>query len=438
MKNYILVLSAVLISAVSSFSRETFNLDRAISESMIYISEKLPDGAKVAVLKVQSPNNDLSDYIRVECENYISTNTHLTLADKRGLALILRRKNIENFNDSDEDEILQAARLLGAGYAIFIEFSKRGENYRFFVQAFNAENSDIAGMQSLRVHLDEILADFTGEKYIPPTQQRDVPTQDLTAVKEMLAAIDARLETVPAGTPQVVVIDRARDEEMEMMRREMELLRAAISTAPQQQAVQDTRPRSRVFMSHRFLWATPTMKNVGSAPMRGYEIELGGLKRDKLILSGTSLIAFGDMGYYNDNDWRYDTYEFNMGWGGGIFIAPRVISAGEVFKFVPGINVGFWYYVHDIEHYGEYWDSWSGTFRTGYHYEWADEMLWGGPDFRIMVGYRRVYLDIFYKMQMGVHYQRHEFDYDWWGSFGIKHLWGAGVSFAIGKGNWGK
>jgi len=457
----VFALFALFVLPFSVFSQQVLTIDRAIAESMNYVSEKLSAGAKVAVIKVEAPNSDLIDYINVECENYIANNTNLTLVGRRGLGVILRQRNIEDLNSADEDEILQVARLLGAEYAVFVEFSKRGEQYRFFVQAFDAETADIKGIQAFRVGLDEILADFTGEVFVSPAQQREAPQQDLAAVKEMLAQIDARLGSQPATTPEVVIIERSSDsQELANVKRELEELRTAMSAAVAAQQAQQQKPkgkRSRFFMAHRYMMTTPVDKSMNNNVniMTGYEMEFGGLKRDKLIFTGTALIVMGEG--YNTNSYHYD-YEYgyryynndlNMGWGGGFFLAPRIVNAGEVFKFVPGLNIGYWYYLQEKSYPVERWDSWSSTNRYDSESRWNEEMLWGGPDFRMMIGYRRAYLDLSYKMQMGVcwagdpyyyfnssYMSSPQVYYDYIPRFRMKHLWGIGFSFAIGKGNW--
>ena len=197
---------AVVALPIFAFSQQIITLDKAIAESMDYFSQKLPSNAKVAVLKVETINNDLTDYISVECENYIKDNTPLIPANKKGLESILKQKNIADLNKSNDDEILGVARLLGANAVIFVEFLKRGENYRFFAQAFDAKTAEIKGMQSLRVGLDGLLADFIGEKYVDPTAAKAENKEDIASVKKELEEIKALL----AMQQQQAAVDNAR------------------------------------------------------------------------------------------------------------------------------------------------------------------------------------------------------------------------------------
>jgi len=391
----------IFVLPISVFSQQILTIDRAIAESMNYVSEKLLSGAKVAVLKIEAPNKNLADYISVECKNYISNNTNLILVNEKELEDILlkqylQQRNIDNLNSATEEEVLQIARFLDAEFAVFVEFSKRNDIYRFFVQVLDAETSVIKGIQAFNVRLDEILADFTGEKYIPPAQQ------DLMAVKEKLAQIEAMMErerTIVA--PEVVIIER--DGDLQKLQRELEELRAAIiaTQVPPKKS-------SRFFMAHRYLLTTPVVKGSGNGAMKGYEFEFGGLKREKLIFSGTTLIVGNTPTIEKPG---------SSGGGIGLFLAPRIISAGKVFRFAPGINMGTWTYtVHG-----------------------STEHVLGGPDFRIMAGYRRTYLDISYKMQFGYaeeRIQRQEMglmrSYGVNTYFRIKHLWGMGFVF-MGK-----
>jgi len=191
-KFFVVTLSVVLLP-ILAFSQQILTLDKAIAESMDYFAQKLPSNAKVAVLKMEAPNYELAEYISVECENYIKDNTPLITANKKGLESVLKQRNISDLNKADDDEILNVARLIGANVVVFGEFSKRGENYRFFIQALDTKTAEIKGMLSLRVGLDELLADFTGEKYVAPNVAKTENKEDIASVKKELEEIKALL-----------------------------------------------------------------------------------------------------------------------------------------------------------------------------------------------------------------------------------------------------
>jgi hypothetical protein len=243
---------------------------------------------------------------------------------------------------------------------------------------------------------------------------------------------------------------------MERMRRELDELRVAVTTpapAPAPTArvsEQAAKKRSRGFLAFRSI-ITPSSRGV----LNGIEFEIGGLKRDVLIFSGTSMYVgdpnfrdtYYDDGYYDSWSSSWDTHyyysytyeQYYRGWGGGLFIAPRIVSAQEVFKFVPGLNVGVWTYIKNEVY--EYHDGnrWRYSTLGG-----DTEIYWGGPDIRFMIGYRSVYADLSYKVQLGMRdgVERRYNPFTggtntyYYSRFSARHLFGIGLSFAMGKGNW--
>jgi len=195
-KQMILCFWTAVVLPVFGFGLKSFTLDGAIAESMDYITEKLPEKTKVAVLKVKTLNEELTDYISVECDNYIKDNTSLVLANKKQLPDILKHNNIADLNKASEEDFIKVAGLLGAKAVIFVGFDKQAGNYRFFIQMYDTETKQTNGMLLLPVELDGLLADFTGETYISPEKRREM------AKDEELARVKKELEELKARTSQ--------------------------------------------------------------------------------------------------------------------------------------------------------------------------------------------------------------------------------------------
>jgi hypothetical protein len=191
--------AALVAMPVFVYGQKSFTLDNAIAESMDYFSGRLLPNAKIAVLKVEAPNNELTDYITVECENYILTNTPQTLANKKGLVAILKQRNITDINKAADSDVLSAGRLLGAKAVMIIEFVKRDGEYRFLIQGFDTETSQSKGTFALKVELDAVLADFMGEVYIPPSKNSDAMSlrKELSEIKTELTEIKTLINAQP-------------------------------------------------------------------------------------------------------------------------------------------------------------------------------------------------------------------------------------------------
>lgn len=466
-RKFITVLFAFCLIAYSQ--TQTLTIDEAISESMKYFSAKLTAGMKVVILNFESENKNLSDYIIDESSVFILNNPKLSLVDKSKLPNILEEKNINDLNEINETVALEIGKKLGASSVIFGSISKLGANYRFRVQALSTANGQVLGMQSLNVKEDEILADLLGtgvvlsEKPVPkgsPSRQES-EFNDLSNVRSKGGLGDsqsarARLEAESAarGNPESSqsVNNSNPNIQVIIVKDTVVVIKdaaAAVASAPKEP--QKPQKRSRFFLSNKFQFLEPVGGN--GDVMRGYEFEIGGLKRNKLLFTGTSSFArspdnnryYYDYNYnYNSNNIQYNRAMRSFGWGAGLFIAP-VISAGEIFKFVPGINAGFWYYFQEYDYdynynynYGGYYnDDRSNSSVLSY------ECLWGGPDIRLMLGYKFVYVDFFYKVYFGLssvynpdddYYNNYYYD-SYTVKFRAKNLWGIGFSFIIGRRN---
>jgi hypothetical protein len=410
---------------------------------MQYVSEKLPRGARISVLSINADSRELRDYMVVESENHISNNTFLRLVDKNRRSVALQGKDVDNLSGLEEEELLEIGRLIGAEYVVLGEFSKRGEFYRLVIQLLDVETAEIKGMLSTRVVLNELLADLTGVELAPATPVKN-DSEDLMKVKEMLAQIDAKLES-ERERPQQAAPVRQSDPELEAMRKELDELRATVATQ-QVTLQQQQKKRSRVLMATRTI-ITPAVDSKYGGVLSGVEYEIGGLKRDTRIISGTMMFVSHSSytyGYsiYDSYSGRYEDYsEDYFGWGGGVVFAPRIVPAKEFFKFVPAIEMGYWYYLKNEPY--SYRDNNNNRI---YDTRQDMECYWGGPSFRLMFGYRLVFVDASYRIQFGFrhkgntysyydHYGNYNYDYGYSG-FSTRQLWGIGLTFLLGKGNW--
>jgi len=188
---------------VCVFGQQSFTLNGAIAESMNYVANKLPDKTKVVILKVKAPNTELTEYITVECENYISNNTSLALVNKKSLPDILKRNNIADLYKVEESEIFKVAGLLGANDVIFVEFDKHGELYSFLIRAFDVESAQIKAMLALHVELDKLLADFIGETYISSEKLHEkAQYEELARIEKELEELKVKISTQDTSQSQ--------------------------------------------------------------------------------------------------------------------------------------------------------------------------------------------------------------------------------------------
>ena len=173
--------------------------------------------------------------------------------------------------------------------------------------------------------------------------------------------------------------------------------------------------KSKIFFAHRWQGSLSTEHRQISYFGSGMEFEFGKIQRDKYLITGigsyTRDLKFGG---------EIPPVINLSGGGAGVFIAPVIsfiapaISDESFFKFVPGVELGFWRY-----------DDSEGI-------EKITERLFGGPDIRIMLGYRFIFLDLHAKLYLGYGNDTHD-DFQFDNEFRARFLWGAGLSFIIDK-----
>ncbi|MCL1946807.1 MAG: hypothetical protein FWF51_06610 [Chitinivibrionia bacterium] len=173
--------------------------------------------------------------------------------------------------------------------------------------------------------------------------------------------------------------------------------------------------KNQIFFAHRWQGSYSTEHRFFSYFGSGMEFEFGVIKKDKYLLTGIG-------GYSRDLKFggEIPPAGYLSGGGGGVFAAPVIsfftpaMPDVEFFKFVPGIELGYWRY-----------EATQGL-------EKITENLFGGPDIRIMLGYRFIFLDLHAKLYLGYGNDKYN-DYQSDNEFKARFLWGGGLSFIINK-----
>jgi hypothetical protein len=115
-----------------------------------------------------------------------------------------------------------------------------------------------------------------------------------------------------------------------------------------------------------------------SVPINNFHLEVGGVKkRGQVLITGIVDVGGADFG--------------GFGVGGGASVG-KVFSGGDVFKFVPALNLGFWLYE----------TSYKKDSDLLFDLNWdKEDFLFGGPELRIMLGYKHIFADLGMKCMMG-------------------------------------
>jgi len=393
--------TAVVLPVCVFGQGRSFTLDGALAESMDYIAGKLPEKTKVAVLKVKAPNEELTDYISVECDNYIKDNTNLVLANKKTLPDILKRNNIADLNKASEEDAIKVGLALGAKAVVFVGFDKRDGNYRFFIQMYDTETAHTNGMLALDVELDGLLADFTGEVYISPEKRREMEKdEELARIKKELEETEAHNAKLQKEQENIKL---QKEQEAAKSQKQSDFDAAFSELEARKKGGGDTKSRLESEMAQRK--AQPVVqKNEPSVsmPKETKEKENGkyfvfSLRPEFFTVIGgaTAVGADVELGHIGKSGFYFST-DFNGGaryWGGGFNFGGCINKDGRI-KNVIGFEGGLWNAV--IKVYGK-----SDTYDRFYMGTNYLNLSWGGGFWKFLFGGNKGNFDITDKILFG-------------------------------------
>jgi TolB-like protein len=144
---------------------ESITLNRAINNSMLYLTSRLQPGSKVVILNFAAPTNELSDYVIEELTTYIVNEDNLTVVDRRNLELLQQELNFQLSGDVDDETAQAIGKKVGAQTIISGSCTSLGEVYRMRVRAIKVETAEVQGQQTATIRMDSILAALLKVKY---------------------------------------------------------------------------------------------------------------------------------------------------------------------------------------------------------------------------------------------------------------------------------
>ena len=163
MKRIVLLIALVIVSGLCYAQLSVTTLDRGINDTVVYLENRLQNGAKVIILNMNTSQTDLSDYIIDELAAYMVNNSKLTVIDRRNLEMIRRELNFQMSGEVSDETAQSIGRILGAQYIISGSLVSLGDVHRLRVQALAVETAEITGMINLNVpSSDRVIVALSG------------------------------------------------------------------------------------------------------------------------------------------------------------------------------------------------------------------------------------------------------------------------------------
>jgi hypothetical protein len=145
-----------LATAVFAQNDESVSLDRAISESIAYLTERLDPGIRVAVLNFEAPLA-VSNYVIEESIAFLAQDGKLVAVDRSEMELLRSEMDFQLSGEVSDASAQSIGRKLGAQTIISGSFVPIGNMWRMRIKALEVETSRIQGISTYTVKNDSLL-----------------------------------------------------------------------------------------------------------------------------------------------------------------------------------------------------------------------------------------------------------------------------------------
>jgi len=140
----ILLLTGFIGCAGSPAPSKDNSLDDVIKQAAGKIEERLDKGTKVALINVQSPTAQFSDYVLTYLESIIVNNGKLIVVDRANLDKIRQEQGFQLSGEVNDESAKAIGKMLGAGAIVTGTLINIGDSYRLTLKAINVETATVA------------------------------------------------------------------------------------------------------------------------------------------------------------------------------------------------------------------------------------------------------------------------------------------------------
>jgi TolB-like protein len=170
-----LIILFLALAAAPLWPQTALTLDQALKNHGAALVERLPQGSVVAILNVNAPTVNLSDYIIDELSFYITTDGRLAVVDRQNIQVLQSELKFQMSGDVSDETAQRIGQMIGAQIIISGSLSKIGSEYRLSIRAIEVETARVMLQPpALTVQLDARLAGLLNVKYDEFTAGRRV------------------------------------------------------------------------------------------------------------------------------------------------------------------------------------------------------------------------------------------------------------------------
>lgn len=199
-----LLILLVFSGCVTTGTGRVVSLQDAIGNSVEKIAENVPSGARIMIENIESFNDGLSEYIRIELANAIIN---------KGL-FVLDRQNQERINQEllympglvSNETPISFGRVLSAQFAVTGRLSNTGDSYLFQTYVINIETTLVINSTRFIVRKDrqmeQLLATFADQNQVNISGQEGLRNTALASDESIEGALARAANQVLRNVPR--------------------------------------------------------------------------------------------------------------------------------------------------------------------------------------------------------------------------------------------
>jgi len=152
-------------------------LDSAIFEGSKYLSSRISNKSKVAVVNIQSPTNNLTNYIIDSLLMHLINEDKLLLIERSELNILEKEQHYQLSGMVNDETAVSIGKQLGTQFIITGSILPLGDKYSLRFKVINVETAQIIGTTIFQVIFDKTLtALLEPPKDEKPLQNNEKPT----------------------------------------------------------------------------------------------------------------------------------------------------------------------------------------------------------------------------------------------------------------------
>jgi len=163
MKKISFVFIFIFVCAIFTYGQTAIFLDQALDNCVAQFKNQLPKGGRVAVLKIDSKSDSLTEYVTDNLSAKIVAQKHFTVVERGKTLSALEAEQIYQMSGNVSDETATSiGKQLGAEMVITGSISSRGDLYSLNIRIVQVETTRIQNQYTVNnVKLDPSIAAMT-------------------------------------------------------------------------------------------------------------------------------------------------------------------------------------------------------------------------------------------------------------------------------------